>query len=221
MRDTLARIWAVARKDLAVELRTREITSAMLMFAALAAFVFSLALDLRGAAAQAAAPGVLWVTVAFSGTLGLGRSLAREADNGALEGMLLAPMDGAVILAGKALANFLLMLVVQAALVPLLAGLLDAPLLRPALLPVLLLGTAGYAWVGTLLAAMAANTRAQEVALPILLLPLALPVLLAAVQATAGIIEGGDVAGWLRILAVYDLIMGAAGVATFEYVVRE
>ena len=91
---------------------------------------------------------------------------------------------------GKALANLVMMLAVQVALVPLLAALLGVPLLRPAVALVLLLGTAGYAWVGTLLAFMAANTRAQEVALPILLLPLALPLLLAAVQATAGGIDG-------------------------------
>jgi heme exporter protein B len=221
----LRKAWALAAKDLMVELRTWEMAAAMLVMAVLALFVFSLALDLRGAVARAAAaPGVFWSAVLFSGTLGLSRSMARERQSRCIDGLLLAPMDPAVIWGGKALGVSIVMVVVEAALLFLMVGLFGVSLLRPDILLVLALGTLGYAAVGTLVAAMAANTRAREVLLPVLLLPLAVPVLIAAVQATGALAEGAtlaDVAGWVRLLVVYDLTMAAVCLLTFGYVVEE
>ena len=125
------------------------------VLAALSLLVFSVALDLRGEAARAAAPGVLWCAIAFAGTLGLGRSLAREQQGGGIEGLLLAPLDRAAIFFGKALGNLILMLAMEAVLLPLGSILLNVPLLNVALLLILGTGTLGYAAVGTLLAAMA------------------------------------------------------------------
>lgn len=220
----LRKVLAIVSKDIAAELHTREMVSAMLVFSLLALFVFSFALDLRGAMARAAAPGVLWATVAFAGTLGLSRSLSREQQTGCMDGLLLAPVDRSAIFFGKALGNLAFMVVVEVALLPLFSALFNVPLLRPGVLGVTALGTGGYAAVGTLLAAIAVNTRAREVMLPILLLPLAIPVLIAAVQATGGVLEGGslsDVEGWVRLLVVYDLVIVAVAMLTFGYVVEE
>ena len=217
-------VLAIVAKDIAAELHTREMVSAMLVFSVLALLVFSFALDLQGAMARAAAPGVLWATVAFAGTLGLSRSLAREQQTGCMDGLLLAPMDRSAIFLGKALGNLAFIGIVEAVLLPLFSVLFDTPLLRPGVLVVTALGTVGYAAVGTLLAAIAVNTRAREVMLPILLLPLAVPALIAAVQATGYLVEGGtlaEVGGWVRLLVAYDLIIVAVSMLTFGYVVEE
>ncbi|MGD9030294.1 MAG: heme exporter protein CcmB, partial [Anaerolineae bacterium] len=182
------------------------------------------ALDLRGETAEAAAPGVLWATVTFAGTLGLSRSLAREQQSGCIDGLLLAPVDRTAVFFGKATGNALFMTIVEAVLLPLFSALFDVPLMRPSMLVVLVLGTVGYASVGTLLAAIAVNTRAREVMLPVLLLPLAVPVLIGAVRATGGLVEGttlSEVGGWVRILVVYDLVIVAVSMLTFGYVVEE
>ena len=218
------KVWAIVAKDIAAELHTREMVSAMLVFSVLSLLIFSLALDLRGAVARAAAPGVLWATVAFAGTLGLSRSLAREQQTGCIDGLLLAPVDRSAIFFGKAIGNLLFMAVVEAVLLPLFSAIFGVPLLRPGVLVVTALGTVGYAAVGTLLAAIAVNTRAREVMLPILLLPLAIPALIAAVQATGYLVEGGtlaEVGGWVRLLVAYDLIIVAVSMLTFGYVVEE
>ena len=220
----MRKIWAIVLKDVTAEVHTWEMISAMLVFSVLATLIFSFALDLRGALAQAAAPGVLWATVAFAGTLGLSRSLAREQQTGCLDGLLLAPVDRSAIFFGKALGNLIFMAVVEVVLLPLFSVLFDVPLLLPPVILVTTLGTVGYAAVGTLLATIAINTRAREVMLPILLLPLAIPVLIAAVQATAWLVDGGTLAeagGWVRLVVVYDLVIVAVSVLTFGYVVEE
>lgn len=220
---TLRQIGAIVAKDIAAEVHTREIFNAMFVFAVLAMLIFSVALDLRGTTARATAPGVLWTTIAFAGNLGLSRSMTHEQQTGGLEGLRLAPIDRTAIFFGKALGNLLLMLLVELILLPLGTALLNVSLLRPPVLLVMLLGTVGYAAVGTLLAAIAVNTRAREVMLPILLLPLAVPLLIAAVQATGGLLEGlalADVNAWIRILVVYDLVILAVAVLTFEYAIE-
>jgi len=220
----LRKVLAIVAKDIAAELRTREMLSAMLVFSLLVLLIFSFALDLRGAMARAVAPGVLWATFCFAGTLGLGRSLVQEQDAGCLDGLLLAPVDPSAIFFGKALGNALFMAVVEVIVLPLFAALFNVPLLRPQVVPVLVLGTVGYAAVGTLLAAIAVNTRAREVMLPVLLFPLAVPILIAVVKATGGVAEGlgmADIAPWLRLLVAYDVIIIAVCFAAFGYVVEE
>jgi len=222
--SALRKAWMLAAKDLVAESRTWEMASATLASAVLAIFILSFALDLGGGAARAAAPGILWSAVVLSGTVGLGRSTAREQQARCIDGLLLAPVDPAVIFAGKALGVLVVMAGVEAVLLPLTVVLFGAPLLRPAILLVLALGTIGYAAAGTLVAAMAANTRAREVLLPVLLLPLAVPALIAAVRATAVLAEGAtlrEAAGWLRLLVAYDLVMAAVCLLTFGYVMEE
>ncbi len=218
------KVWAIVVKDIAAEIHTKEMISAMLVFAVLALLIFSFALDLRGALARAAAPGVLWATVAFAGTLGLSRSLTREQQSGCIDGLLLAPMDRSAIFFGKALGNLIFILLVEVILLPLASILFDVPLIKGGVLAVTALGTVGYVAVGTLLSAIAVNTRAREVMLPILLLPLVVPALIAAVKATGGLVEGGswaEVASWVRLLVAYDLVIVAVAMLTFGYVVED
>ncbi len=219
----LRKLLAVINKDIAAEMHTREIISAMLVFSLLQLLIFSFALDLHAAIAETVAPGVLWATIVFAGTLGLNRSLAREQRNSCIDGLLLAPMSRSAIFFGKVAGNFLFMVLVEAALVPLFSALFGVALFRLSVLLVLGLGTLGYASVGTLMAAIAVNTRAREVMLPVLLFPLALPVLIGAVQATGGLVSGGslvDVAAWVRVLVVYDLVITAVSLVTFGYVLE-
>lgn len=221
---SLRQIWAIVAKDLTAELHTKEMVSAMGLFGVLSVLIFSFSLDLSGSVARASAPGVLWVTVTFAGILGLNRSLSREGQHGGLDGLMLAPMDRSTIFAGKALGNLLFMLAVEAVLLPLVSALFGVHLVRGGVILILFLGTLGYAGVGTLLAAIALNTRAQAVALPVLMLPLVVPVLVGAVRATGGLIEGatlGEVGTWTRLLVTYDLVLLAIALLTFGYVVEE
>jgi heme exporter protein B len=220
----LRKIIAVMRKDVIIELRTKEMFSSMLVFSLIAVFIFSVALDLAASSPIDTTPGLLWVTIAFAGTLGLNRSLAQERENNCMDGLLLAPMDRSAIFFGKALGNFVFMTVVEIIVVPVFAVLFNVPLLRGSVWLVVVLGTLGYAAVGTLFSTMAVNTRAREVMLPILLLPVSIPVFIPAVNATGAFLAGdalSEVASWLRLLLVYDAIIIAVSFMTFDFVVEE
>jgi len=220
----LHQVGAIVAKDVAAEIRTRELASAMLVFAVLSLLIFSFALDLSGDLARVAAPGVLWTTLTFAGLLELNRSFVHEQQDGCIDGLLLAPMDRSAILCGKALGNLIVMVTVESILLPLASVLFGANLVHGAVLLVTFLGTLGYAIVGTLLAAVAVNTRAREVMLPVLTLPLTVPLLIAVVQATAGLLEGAplsDVQGWVSLVVAYDLTMTAVAILTFGFVVGE
>jgi heme exporter protein B len=220
----IRKIAVIVYKDLITELRTKEMLSSMVVFSLMAVFIFSIALDLASADPVDTTPGLLWVTIAFAGTLGLNRSLALEQENRSIDGLLLAPMDRSTIFFGKALGNFLFMCLVELIVVPVFAILFNVPLLRGSVALVLIMGTLGYAAVGTLFSTMAVNTRAREVMLPILLLPVSIPVFISAVNATGGFLAGApveDVANWLRLLGAYDVIIIAVSFMTFDFVVEE
>jgi len=222
--STLRCIWAIVAKDLTAELRTKERVTAMGLFAALVVLLFSFSLEPAGPLPRAAAPAVLWVTITFTGMLGLTRSFAREDRYGTLDGLMLAPMGHGVILAGKALSNLLFMCAVGLVLLPVVSTLFDVSLLRGEMVLVLLLGMAGYAGIGTLLAAIAMNARAQAVALPLLMLPLVAPAFLAAVRATDALLRGAtltDVSHWIRLLVLYDTVLLIVALVTFGYVMEE
>jgi heme exporter protein B len=220
----LRKIIAIVHKDIITELRTKEMFSSMLVFSLMAVFIFSIALDLTASDPLDTTPGLLWVTIAFAGTLGLNRSLAQEQENRCIDGLLLAPVDRSAIFFGKALGNLLFMSLVELIVVPIFAVLFNVPLFRGGVWLVILLGTVGYAAVGTLFSTMAVNTRAREVMLPILLLPVSIPVFVSAVNATGGFLAGdplGEVATWLQLLVAYDAIIIAISFMTFDFVVEE
>jgi heme exporter protein B len=225
MRDTFRKAWVIVVKDLTTEVRSKDMLSSMGAFAALVIFVFAFAFDLRVARAAAiVAPGVLWVVIVFAGMLGLNRSVAAEFDRGSFDGLRLAPIDRSAIFVGKALGNFVFMLAVEAIILPMLAATLNLPFLKPMILVAMLLGTIGFAGVGTLLATMAANTRLRDVLLPILMLPVALPAILAAVKVTAGALDDAPFelwSHWLVLLVAYDLALGGLAVLTFEFILED
>ena len=214
----------IACKDLRAEMRRRETVSAMLVFALLAILLFSFALELDRTGRESAAAGVLWVTLIFAGALGMGHSLGREKDQGCLDGLLLAPVDRSALYFGKLIGGFVYMAVVAAVLLPLLAVLFNTTIFTPLMPVVLTLGVMGYAGVGTLLASMSAHTRSRDVLLPILLLPVALAILIPAVRATRGLLEGfppGELFPWFGLLAATDAIILALAYMLFDYVVEE
>ena len=220
----LQAVWAVVWKDLAAELRSRELLSAMLVFALLVILIFNFALELDARTRAAVTAGVLWVTFTFAGTLGLNRSLAMEKDRGCLDGLLLAPVDRSAIYFGKMAGNLAFMLIVEAIVLPLYSILYNTHLFVPGLLTVILMGSYGYTAVGTLLATMAVQTRTRDVLLPILLFPVVIPLIIAAVKSSSGYLQGlgsAEIAPWLNILIVYDLVFTAAALMTFDYIVEE
>ncbi len=221
----LNKVAAIIAKDVAAELRTREMLSSMGVFSILVIIVFNFALELtERSIIETATPGALWVTIIFAGMLGLNRSLAVELDKGCLDGLLLTPVDRSAIFLGKALGNALFMLAVEVVVLPLFVVFFNVPLVQPWVILVVVLGTFGFAGVGTLLSSMAVNTRAREVMLPILLFPVAMPELIAAVKATSGAMMGLPVSEWrqwLNLLIVFDVILVTVSFMVFEYVVEE
>jgi len=218
------KILAIVHKDIIAELRTKEMFSSMFVFALLVIVIFNFAFELRVANIKQVAPGVLWVAFTFAGMLGLNRSFILEKDKGCLEGLLLAPVDRSAIYFGKMLGNLIFMSVVEAIVLPIFWVLFNPPLFSPALIPVIVLGTLGFAGVGTLFSAIAVHTRAREVMLPILLFPIVVPLMIAAVKITGGLLDGqplSEMRNWLNLLVGFDVIFLTVSYMTFDYVVEE
>jgi heme exporter protein B len=213
---------AIVWKDVRCELRAKQTWSAMALFALLVLVVFNFAFDLRVQQVAATAPGVLWIAFVFASLLGLGRTLAAERDQGALDQLLLCPVDRKAIYVAKLLGNILFIGAVEVVAIPVFAALYDAPVLNVDMLAVVALGTIGVAAIGTLFAALAANTRAREVLLPVLVFPLLVPVVIGAVRATANVIapRAGE-APWLGLIAAFDVIFVSISVLAFEYVAED
>ncbi len=220
----LAAVYAIVAKDLRAEARSRELISSMALFALLSILIFSFALELNRLAREEAIGGVLWVTVAFASIIGLNRSLALERDQGNLDAMLLAPIARSAVFFGKLVGNFIFTLVVGLVLLPLLTVLFNVSLVQPWVLAVLVLGVLGFSTVGTLLATMTVQTRARESLLPIVMLPVALPVLLGAVRATTAILNDAPLADWIawpQILIVVNFIYLTLCFLLFDYVIED
>jgi heme exporter protein B len=220
----LKAVYAVVWKDLQAEFRSRELFSAMLVFSLLVILIFHFALELDVKTRQSVAAGVLWTTFAFAGTLGLNRSMSIEKDRGCMDGLLLAPVDRSAIYFGKVISNLVFMLVVEFFVLPLYYILYNVNLFIPGLLLVILLGSIGYTAVGTLLAAMSVQTRTRDMLLPILLFPVVIPVILSAVKASTGFLEGADfseILSSLSLLIAYDIVFIAVAFMVFDSVVEE
>jgi len=220
----LKAVLAIVWKDLAAELRSRELLAAMLVFALLVILIFNFAIELQPTLRSTITPGVLWATFSFAGTLGLNRSMAIEKDRGCLDGLLLAPVDRSAIYFGKLFSNLVFMLIVEVIVLPVYAVLYNTNLFNPGLLLVILLGSIGYVAVGTLLSSMAVQARTRDVLLPIMLFPVILPVLLAAVKASGGFLQQAPmntIWPWLNILIVYDVVFSAIAFMVFDFVVEE
>jgi heme exporter protein B len=217
-------IMAIVGKDVAAELRSKEALSTLLIFALMIVVVFNFAFELRVENVRQIAPGVLWVAFTFAGILALNRSFVVEREEGCIEGLRLTPVDRGAIYLGKFLGNTLFLLVTEACILPIFAVLFDVSVLNPVLWLIMVLGTVGFVAVGTLFAAMAVNTRAREAMLPLLLFPIAVPVLIAATKATGQVLDGQPLTeaySWLRLLLAFDIIFIVIAWLGFEYVLEE
>ena len=224
MRAYSAKVAAIVWKDLVAELRTKEMFSSMLVFALLVIVIFNFAFELKGADMTDLAPGMLWVAFTFAGVLGLNRSFALEKDRGALEGLMLTPLDRSGIYVAKMLSNLIFMSLVELMVLPLFWVLSNLMFFPIALIPVVILGTLGFVAIGSLFAAMTVNARAREVMLPVLLFPVAAPLIVAAVKATGTVLAGQPLlraGGWLQLLLACDVIFLVLSILTFEYVIEE
>jgi heme exporter protein CcmB len=214
--------WLIFRKDVTVEVRSRETLATTLFFALSAVLVFAFALVKEGRVVADAAAGILWIAIAFSGTLALGRTFERERYTDTLRALMLAPADRPAIYVGKLAGVVALILVAEVVLVPLVALLFDAALLqRPLLLMGLLAaGTLGFAAVGTLFAAMLVRARSRDVLLPVLLYPITIPVIIAGVRGTAALAQATPDESmalfWLMLLAFFDTVFVTLALWTFE-----
>ena len=218
---------AVVRKDLRIELRTGEAVPAMLLFSVSTFVLFHFALD-RGSVEGDLAAGVLWVTLLFAAVLGITRLFVAEREQGGFDGFLLAPVDRTSLFVAKAAVLFCFLVAVELAAVPAFAILLLEPSpwsAVPELVAVLLLADLGVAVVGTLIGALGIQTRARELIVPILALPLMLPLAIAAARATSPLLlEAGAQAlpgRWLLVLGLYDLVFGLLAFAVFDFLLEE
>ena len=216
----LALVW----KDALLELRTRDFVVPVLIFSLMTVVIFSFAFDPTPRIVTLVAPGVLWVAIVFGGVVGLTRSFALEKDNGSMTGLMLAPVSRDTVYFGKMLAAFIFMVAVEIVVFPVFIVLYDVAYATVEIVPVALLTTLGIAAVGTLFSAMAVNTRAREVMLPVLFFPVAVPIVIAAVEST-GLALGPSLAGeiwrWIGLLAVFDAVFLVACPLAFVAVVED
>ncbi|TLM99809.1 transcriptional regulator [bacterium] len=224
--DFFRKIRAIVWKDLTSEFRTKEMLSAMLIFAFLTIVIFVFAFDPSKALVKEVFPGIIWVSFIFAGILGLNRSFLTEKSNDCIMGLMLCPVDRSAIFFGKMIGNFIFMAIMEIISLPVFAVLFNYRIKFSAVAPlviIIFLGTLGFIASGTFLAAMSSNTRNSEILLPIILFPLIVPVVLGAVQATAAILNGAPAADWLvwlKIIIAFDAIFLVVPLLLFEYVLE-
>jgi heme exporter protein B len=217
----------VLRKDVAIEVKSLEVVTTTLFFAVSCVLVFAFALVREGSVVVDAAAGILWIAIAFSGTLALGRTFERERYAETLRALLLAPAPRAAIYVGKLLGIVLLLIVAEAMLVPLVSLLFSAPFFaRPLLFfGLLVAGTVGFASVGTLFAAMLVRSRTRDIMLPILLYPITVPVIIAGVRGTAALLadkpDEAVALMWIALLLGFDVVFVTLALWTFEPLMTE
>jgi heme exporter protein B len=220
------KIWAVFRKDLLIELRTKDTLNSMLFFGVVLLVIFNFALESLRDSIRSAVPGILWASFAFSGTLGLNRMFAAEKENGCLQGLLMVPVDRGLIYVGKMLAATVFMLISEIIIFVFTLVFFNLTVWSeiPYLFLVFLVGTLGFTAVGTLLSAIAVNTKLREVLLPLILFPAVLPVLVNAVEATNIILNTADYRSLrlpLSIMSVFTIVFGTISYLLFEYVLED
>ncbi len=220
------KIWAVFRKDLLIELRTKDSLNAMLFFGIVVLVVFNFALESARDSIREVVPGVLWVSFVFAGTLGLNRMFASEKENSCLQGLLMVPMDRGIVFLGKMLAAAVFMLIAEVVIFVCSLVFFNLTIWTeiPYLAVVFLIGTLGFTAVGTILSAIAVNTRMREVLLPLILFPVVLPILVNAVEATDIILNTADYRALklpLTIMSVFTVVFGTLAYLLFDFVLED
>jgi heme exporter protein B len=219
--------WLILRKDLTVEVRSREIVYTTLFFAVSCVLVFAFALVREGRGPEDGAAGILWIAVMFAGNLALGRTFERERQSETLRALLLAPASRPAVYVGKLLGILVLLFGAELLLIPLVALLFQARLLvHPFwLIAIMATGTVGFAAVGTLFAAMLVRARSRDVLLPVLLYPITVPVIIAGVRGTATLLQpeldAGIIRFWLALLVTFDVVFVTLALWTFEVVMTD
>jgi heme exporter protein B len=216
----------IAQKDLTTEARTKVVFSSTVIFSLLVLIVFHFAFDLGRVDPRPVASGILWVAFIFSGTLGISRSFQYEKENGCLDALILSPVGPGAVFLGKLAGNLLFMLILEGFLILVFLVLFNVTVTGSLLLhgAVIFLATLGFVTVGTLLSAVSVNLRAREIMLPVLLFPVEIPVLMAAVKSSGLLMLGGPfeaIQSWLGILVAFDAIYLVSSVLVFEYVIQE
>ncbi|HEV7705232.1 MAG TPA: heme exporter protein CcmB [Gemmatimonadaceae bacterium] len=224
--STISAALLIARKDLAIEYRTRTAFFSALVFALLGIVIFYFAWDPTAVAPIDLAPGVLWGIFTFSGLLGLQRSFSIEQSDRAIDALLGAPIPREAIYLGKAIANLVFVAAVQVIAIPAVELFYGVPLLEHAAALALLafLSAIGLVAVGTLFSAMAVNTKLAEMLLPVLSLPFFVPIVIPAAQATARLLAGrpeSEIVGWLKLLVAFDIVFVAACMLAFPFTIEE
>ncbi|NUM81057.1 heme exporter protein CcmB [bacterium] len=224
--EFLKKIWALFDKDFLTERRTKEFFSAMCLFAIMVLVVFNFTIDPELEQTLSVGPGILWVAFTFAGTLGLNRAFAPESENGNFQALRLLPIDKGAIYLGKMLSAFVFMFFTELVILPLFIVFFNLRLSTeiPALLLTCAMGTFGFVAAGTIFSAISLNTKMREVILPLLLFPVAVPLLIASVECTAVILRGdpfSDTFDWLKIMGAFDIIIVIGSFLTFEYVLEE
>lgn len=218
------KVFAILWKDVLSELRTKEIITSVFVFSLLVVVIFNFALDIEDETVLKVAPGILWVAFTFAGVLSLNRTFAMEKEKGCLEAMMLCPVSWDTIYWGKMAGSFLFMLFVEAIITPIFLILFDLPLFMPRLGLIIVLATLGFVSVGTLFSALAVNTKAKDIMLPLLFLPVVVPVIIAAVKASGLILDDkpwGDMSSWLQLLIAFDVVFLVISALVFEFVIEE
>ncbi len=218
------KIMAVTWKDTVSEMRTREIISSVLVFTLLVIVIFNFAFGTNQTTRNLVAPGILWVTFTFAGVLSLNRAFVPEKEQGCLEGLMVCPVSREVIYVGKMLGSLLFMLIIEAIALPIFALLFNLPVLSLQIIVITVLATIGFVTVGTLFSALAVNTKAREMVLPILFLPVVIPIIISAVLATGTALAGGswgELASGIQIIAVFDVIFLVVSLLVFPFVIEE
>jgi len=222
----MSQISAIVWKDFVTELKTRELFSAMFVFALLVILIFIFSVNLSIVKASEVGPGILWVAFLFSGTLGLNRSFVLEKENGCLMGLMLAPADRTAIYFGKLISNLVFLSLMELFILPLFMIFFNIDLLEH-LLPLLLvifLGTLGFCALGTLLSSLASNLKTREIMLPILLYPLLVPIVIGVVRMTGQVLAGeplSEMMNWIGLTASFDIIYIGVSIMTIDHILEE
>jgi heme exporter protein B len=226
MNQYFNQIAAIIWKDFTVELKTRELFVSMFIFAVLVILIFIFSVDLSIINSNQVGPGVLWVAILFSGTIGLNRSFMLEKENQCIQGLMLAPIDRSAIYFGKMISNLVFLLIMEAFILPIFMIFFNVDLISNIfpLLFVILIGTIGFSALGTLLSSLSANLKTRDIMLPILLYPLMVPIAIASVKMTSQVLLGEELASvmkWIGLTLCFDIIFIGASIMTIDHILEE
>lgn len=218
-------IAAIVKKDILMEMRTKQVINAALVFAVLFVVVFSFTMEIGSNMEQKLSGGIFWVSVAFAGILSFNKTIGSETDNGSFEALMLAPVDKSAVFFGKVISNMLFLFLVEVILIPLFLVFYNVFIIsHPLMAAVIILSTYAYSLIGTLFSIISVRTSSKEIMMPVLFLPFMVPVIIAAVLATNVFILGGQIQfsyNWIKLTAVFDVIFTAIIYGIFSLIIED